>query len=112
MKVVGNERTLTTLELALPCSYIRRAPFTRGIWDTLLTKSCSEESPFCDCEAEVSLGDNNGVDNDGVGSEDVEASDKAGVGPSAEDCFIKVEIGSKRAKNHIVRWEIRERLAD
>jgi hypothetical protein len=31
--------TLTTLELALPCSYARNAVPTRGKWETLDTKS-------------------------------------------------------------------------
>jgi hypothetical protein len=58
---------LTTLELAFPCSYARKAVCTSGIWDTLDTKSGELISS--------GGGEGNEVDRD----ED-EALERAGVG--------------------------------
>jgi hypothetical protein len=53
-------QTLTTLELALPCSYARRAVLTRGRWETRETKS-GESSSGRDGELDPDVVDSAGV---------------------------------------------------
>lgn len=64
---------MTTLERALLCSYALNAEFTRGMVDTLETKSPDSISSFSPI---LVVGDRRELE----GDEDLEAVDKAGVG--------------------------------
>lgn len=92
-----NQFTLTTLELALPCSYILRALLTRGICDILLTKSGSTCAPS-DVADKVEGPDI--LESVGLGTEVVEIDeaeiDNAGVGVLAVAIPINCKgIGQK-----------------